>query len=380
MNTRGHKRTILVLDAPADGKHAHQTFLRSVALNSFNALNPAQSKRGMAMKKILNSPADFVPEMLDGLIKAHPDQLAYEGELQCIVRADSPVEGKVALATGGGSGHLPVFLGYVGEGMLDGCAVGDVFASPSADQMLAITQRIDSGKGVVYIYGNYGGDVMNFDMAGEMAEMDDIEVRTVLVKDDVASAPPEEADRRRGVAGMVFAFKAAGAKAAMGGDIDEVVAATEKMLANTRTMGVALSPCTVPLAGSPTFTIGDDEMEIGMGIHGEPGMKRENLQSADEITERMMSAILADLQPRAGDRLAVMVNGLGATPPEELYIIYRKAHEMIEERGMSVHRAYVGEYATSMEMAGASITLAKVDDELAELLDYPAHTPFFVQV
>ena len=333
------------------------------------------------MKKIINNPADFVPEMLDGLIRAHPDQLDHAGDdLHAIVRADSPVEGKVALATGGGSGHLPVFLGYVGKGMLDGCAVGDVFASPSADQMLAVTQRIHGGKGVVYIYGNYGGDVMNFDMAAEMADMDDIEVRTVLVKDDVASAPPEEADRRRGVAGMVFAFKAAGAKADMGADIDEVVRVTEKILANTRTMGVALSPCTVPLAGKPTFTIGEDEMEIGMGIHGEPGMKREKLQSADEITTRMMDAILADLQPQAGDRLAVMVNGLGATPPEELYIMFRKAHQILSDREISVHRAYVGEYATSMEMAGASITLCRVDDELAELLDYPAHTPFFTQV
>ncbi len=332
------------------------------------------------MKKIINNPADFVPEMLDGLLRAHPDQLDYADELHAIVRADSPVEGKVALATGGGSGHLPVFLGYVGKGMLDGCAVGDVFASPSADQMLSVTQRIHGGKGVVYIYGNYGGDVMNFDMAAEMAEMDDIEVRTVLVKDDVASAPPEEADRRRGVAGMVFAFKAAGAKADMGADIDEVVRVTEKILANTRTMGVALSPCTVPLAGKPTFTIGEDEMEIGMGIHGEPGMKREKLQSADEITTRMMEAILADLQPQAGDRLAVMVNGLGATPPEELYIMFRKVHQILSDREISVHRAYVGEYATSMEMAGASITLCRVDDELAELLDYPAHTPFFTQL
>jgi dihydroxyacetone kinase-like protein len=332
------------------------------------------------MKKIINAPADFVPEMLDGLIKAHPDQLAYEEELHCIVRADSPVAGKVALATGGGSGHLPVFLGYVGKGMLDGCAVGDVFSSPSADQMYTVTKRIDGGKGVVYIYGNYGGDVMNFDMAGEMAEMDDIEVRTVLVKDDVASAPPEEADRRRGVAGMVFAFKTAGAKADQGGDIDEVVRIAEKTLDRTRTMGVALSPCTVPMAGKPTFTIGEGEMEIGMGIHGEPGMKREALQTADEITERMVAAILDDLQPAAGDRLAVMVNGLGATPPEELYVIFRKAHQMITDRGMSVYRAYVGEYATSMEMAGASITLLNVDDELAGLLDHPARTPFFIQV
>ncbi len=332
------------------------------------------------MKKILNSPADFVFEMLDGLIKAHPDQLAFEEEPQCIVRADAPVEGKVALATGGGSGHLPVFLGYVGKGMLDGCAVGDVFASPSADQMLTVTKRIDGGKGVVYIYGNYGGDVMNFDMSTEMAEMEDIDVRTVLVRDDVASAPPEEADRRRGVAAMVFAFKTAGAKADMGGDLDDVVRVAEKTLARARTMGVALSPCTVPMAGTPTFTIGEDEMEIGMGIHGEPGVKREKLQSADQITERMMSAILEDLQPAAGDRLAVMVNGLGATPPEELYIIYRKVHDILNERGIDVYRAYVGEYATSMEMAGASITLLNVDDELAELLDHPAQTPFFTQI
>jgi dihydroxyacetone kinase len=246
--------------------------------------------------------------------------------------------------------------------------------------MYTVTKRIDGGKGVVYIYGNYGGDVMNFDMAGEMAEMDDIEVRTVLVKDDVASAPPEEADRRRGVAGMVFAFKTAGAKADQGGDIDEVVRIAEKTLDRTRTMGVALSPCTVPMAGKPTFTIGEGEMEIGMGIHGEPGMKREALQTADEITERMVAAILDDLQPAAGDRLAVMVNGLGATPPEELYVIFRKAHQMITDRGMSVYRAYVGEYATSMEMAGASITLLNVDDELAGLLDHPARTPFFIQV
>ena len=332
------------------------------------------------MKKIINAPADFVPEMLEGLYAAHSDLLTYEQEPHCVVRADAPVQGKVALATGGGSGHLPVFLGYVGQGMLDGCAVGDVFQSPSAEQMLQVTQRIDGGAGVVYLYGNYGGDVMNFDMATEMAEMEEIEVRTVLVREDVASAPLEEAERRRGVAGMVFAFKIAGAKADRGGSLSEVVAVTEKALANMRTMGVALSPCIVPEAGKPTFTIGDDEMEIGMGIHGEPGMKREKLQSADEITERMMSAILDDLQPSAGDRLAVMVNGLGATPPEELYVIYRKAHQILSARDLGVHRAYVGEYATSMEMAGASITLMRVDEELAGLLDYPARTPFFVQV
>jgi dihydroxyacetone kinase-like protein len=333
------------------------------------------------MKKILNDPNEFVVEMLDGLLKAHPNVLSFAGnDPHCIVRANSPVEGKVALATGGGSGHLPVFLGYVGEGLLDGCAVGDVFSSPSADQMLEVTKHIHGGKGVLYIYGNYGGDVMNFDMAAEMAEFEDIEVRTVLVREDVASAPPEEAERRRGVAGMVFAFKIAGAKAALGGSLDEVEETTRKALDNIRTMGVALSPCTVPAAGRPTFTIGEDEMEIGMGIHGEPGVKREKLQTADEITERMASAILADMPLQAGDRLAVLVNGLGATPPEELYILYRKTHDILTEKGVQVHRAYVGEYATSMEMAGASLTFFKLDDELAALLDYPARSPFFVQM
>lgn len=332
------------------------------------------------MKKILNDPHAFVDEMLDGLYKAHPDQLGYSNDLRALVRADSPVAGKVAIATGGGSGHLPVFLGYVGRGMLDGCAVGDVFNSPSSEQMLEVTKRIHGGKGVLYIYGNYGGDVMNFDMAAEMAELDDVEVRTVLVRDDVASAPPEEAERRRGVAGMVFAFKAAGAKADEGGTLDEVAAAAEKALANTRTMGVALSSCTVPSVGKPTFSIGEDEMEIGMGIHGEPGVKREKLQPADRVAERMTEAILADLEVGAGERVAVMVNGLGATPPEELYILYRKVHELLDGRGVTVHRAYVGEYATSMEMAGASITLCRLDDELARWLDAPAHSPFFTQV
>lgn len=333
------------------------------------------------MKKLLNQAQNFVPEMLEGLLKAHPDQLSYAaGDMHCIVRADAPVEGKVALATGGGSGHLPVFLGYVGKGMLDGCAVGDVFASPSAETMLEVTRRIHGGKGVVYIYGNYGGDRMNFDMASEMADLEDIPVQTVLVAEDVASAPPAEAQRRRGVAGMVFAFKTAGAKADLGGSIDAVVAVARKTLANTRTMGVALSACTVPLAGKPTFTIGEDEMEIGMGIHGEPGVKREKLQTADQVAERMALAILDDLQPQAGDRLAVMVNGLGATPPEELYILYRKAHEILTGRGLSIYRAYVGEYATSMEMAGASFTFLRLDDELIQLLDAPAHTPFFTQV
>lgn len=334
-----------------------------------------------AVKKILNNPNDFVTDMLDGLLKAHPDQLGHAAnDPHCVVRADSPVPGKVALATGGGSGHLPVFLGYVGPGMLDGCAVGDVFQSPNAEQMLEVTRRIHGGAGVVYIYGNYGGDIMNFDMAAEMASMDDdgIEVRTVLVKDDVASAPLAEADRRRGVAGMVFAFKCAGAKADLGGSLDEVEAAAIKALAHTRTMGVALTPCIVPMVGKPTFTLGENEMEMGMGIHGEPGMARENLKTADEIATRMTEAIHADL-PINNTRVAVMVNGLGATPPEELYIVYRKVHDLLAHKGTRVHRAYVGEFATSMEMAGCSLTIMQLDDELTMLLDHPAHTPFFRQ-
>ncbi len=331
------------------------------------------------MKKILNDPKNFVPEMLDGLLKAHADQLSFAGgDVHCIVRADAPVQGKVALATGGGSGHLPVFLGYVGKGMLDGCAVGDVFQSPSADQMLEVTRRIHGGKGVLYIYGNYGGDVMNFDMAAEMASMEDIEVRTVLVKDDVVSN--KDPEKRRGVAGMVFAFKCAGAKADQGGSLDEVEAVARKTLANVRTMGVALTPCTVPQVGKPTFTIGENEMEMGMGIHGEPGISRESLKTADEIAERMLKTLTDDMPLAPGDRVAVMVNGLGATPPEELYIVYRRVHDLLTAQSVRIHRAYVGEYATSMEMAGCSLTLFKLDDELAALLDHPARTPFFVQV
>jgi len=332
------------------------------------------------VKKILNRPEDFVEETLEGLYAAHPDALRPAGDdPRVLIRADAPVQGKVGLATGGGSGHLPVFLGYVGSGMLDGCAVGDVFASPSSDRMLEVAKRIDGGKGVVQIFGNYSGDVMNFEMAAELAGLDGIEVRSVVVKDDVASAPAAEADRRRGVAGMVFAFKIAGAAADRGDDIDAVVAVTERALAGVRSMGVALSPCIVPRTGEPSFQLGDDEMEIGMGIHGEPGVKRDRLADADAIVDRLASEVLDDLNVVSGQRLAVMVNGLGATPREELYIMYRRLHQILDERGVTVHRAYVGEYATSMEMAGASITVFRLDDELQELLDAPADTPFFTQ-
>lgn len=328
------------------------------------------------MKKFINDPNNFVNEMLDGLYRAHSGMVSYVGDdLRCLVRVDSPVQSKVALATGGGSGHLPLFLGYVGKGMLDGCAVGDVFQSPSAEQMLEVTKRIHGGKGVLYIYGNYGGDVMNFDMAGEMAAMEGIEVRTVLAKDDVASA--DRADMRRGVAGMVFAFKAAGAKADMGGSLDEVEAVAREALLNSRTMGVALGPCILPAVGKPTFAIGEGEMEVGMGIHGEPGVQRRSIETADRIVENILTTITGDLPLAAGDHVAVMVNGLGATPLEELYILYRRVHQILGDQGVSIYKTFVGEYATSLEMIGASLTVMKLDDELAALLDYQAHTPLF---
>ncbi len=330
------------------------------------------------MKKILNDPNHFVNEMLEGMYKAHPEMVSSVGtDLRCLVRSDAPVMNKVAIATGGGSGHLPVFLGYVGPGMLSGCAIGDVFQSPSSDQMLEVTRRIHGGKGVLYVYGNYGGDVMNFDMATEMASLEDIEVRTVLVKEDVASASADRANTRRGVAGMVFAFKIAGAKADLGASLEEVEASTVKALANMRTMGVALSPCILPAVGRPTFTVPDGEMELGMGIHGEPGVRRGKLETADQIADTILETITADMPLASGDTVSVMVNGLGATPPEELYILYRRVHNNLEQQGVKVHKAFVGEYATSLEMAGASITILKLDAELQTLLDHPAHTPMF---
>ena len=333
------------------------------------------------MKKLLNKPEEYVNDMLAGLYKAFPDQVTYSEDIHSLVRADAPIEGKVGLMTGGGSGHLPVFLGYVGKGMLDGCAIGDVFQSPSIEQIVNVTKKIDGGKGVLYIYGNYGGDILNFDMAAEMVEMDDIQTKTVLVADDVASAPPEKKDKRRGVAGMVFAFKVAGAKADTGADLDAVAEVAERALANIGTMGVAMSPCTVPAVGKPSFTIGEDEMEIGMGIHGEPGIKREKLHTANEIAERMLNAILDDMQIAKGSDVAVMLNGLGATPLEELMILYNKVDQILKDNGINVYKVYAGEFATSMEMTGASLTIFNlVDDELKSLLDASAETPFFKQL
>jgi len=331
------------------------------------------------MKKILNRPADFVDEMLQGIVYAHAEQLRFGGDQRAIVRADAPVKGKVGIATGGGSGHLPVFLGYVGKGLVDGCAVGNVFSSPTANQMLAVSKAIHGGAGVLYLYGNYTGDVMNFDMAAEMADMEGIGVESVLVADDVASAPAKRWETRRGVAGLFYAYKIAGAKAAEMADLAAVKAAAVKAIANTRSMGVALSPCTVPEAGRPTFTIGDDEMEIGMGIHGEPGVRRAKLETADQIATTLTTTILSDLPFKSGDQVSVLVNSLGATPREELYIVYRKVYELLKDAGVTIYRPYIGEYATSLEMAGCSLSFLRLDDELKRLLDAPAASPFFLQ-
>ena len=332
------------------------------------------------MQKILNDPVVFVDEMLDGILAAHPSQLrAVGGDNHALVRADAPRPGKVGIATGGGSGHLPLFLGYVGQGLLDGVAVGDVFASPSAEQMLAVTEQIDGGAGVLYLYGNYGGDVFNFDLAAELAAAQDIRVETILGADDVASAPKGEESRRRGIAGIFFLYKVAGAAAEAGMSLDEVVRVTRKAADHTRTMGVALSPCTLPAVGHPTFELPEGEMEIGMGIHGEPGIRRGALQSADAIVDELFAPLVSDMDLSKGDRVDVLLNSLGSTPKEELYIMYRRLHARLTDMGVSVHRPYLGEFATSLEMAGASISLLRVDDELATLMDAPANTPFFVQ-
>jgi dihydroxyacetone kinase-like protein len=332
------------------------------------------------MKKIMNAPGQFVREMLEGILLAHPQSLrSVDDDLQCLVRAGQPTAGKVALATGGGSGHLPVFLGYVGEGLLDGVSVGKVFASPSAGQMLAVTKAIEAGAGVLYIYGNYGGDVMNFELAAEMAAAEDIRVAQVVVADDVASAPKGSESKRRGVAGLFYAYKIAGAKASQLASLAEVQRVALKATQNTRSMGVALSPCILPEVGKPTFALGEDQMEIGMGIHGEPGISRGPLATADEIVADMLSRILEDLPYRRGDEVSVLVNGLGATPKEELYIVYRQVARLLSQAGIRIHRPYIGEFATSLEMAGMSLTLLKLDEELKALLDAPAHTPFFEQ-
>ena len=331
------------------------------------------------MKKIINEPTEFARETLEGIYAAHPEDLTFVNEdVHCLVKK-SLQEGKVGIVTGGGSGHLPLFLGYVGEGLLDGCAVGDVFQSPSSEQILEVTKHVDQGKGVLYIYGNYTGDIMNFEMATDMAEMDEIVTSHLVCGEDVASSKKGEEHKRRGVAGIFFVYKCAGAKADELASLEEVKRIGEKAAANVRTMGFALSPCIIPEVGKPSFSLEDDEMEIGMGIHGEPGISRGQILKAHDLVQTLMERITEDLPYESGDEVCVLVNGLGATPKEELYIMYKEIDAFLKEKGISVFHTFLGEMATSMEMAGGSISLLKLDDELKSLIRKPCYTPFYCQ-
>lgn len=330
------------------------------------------------MKRLFNDPYDIVEEMLEGYCRAHKRYVKLlEDDGRVVVSNAAPIKDKVGIIIGGGSGHEPLFLGYVGENFADAAVIGNINTSPSPEPCYNAVKAVDSGKGCLYMYGNYAGDVMNFDMGAEMAADEGIRVETVLVTDDVMSS--EAISERRGVAGDFFVFKCAAAKAAMGGELDEVKAAAEKANDNTRSMGVAMSSSTLPATGRPIFHMEEGDMEIGMGIHGEPGVKREKLRGADEVVAEMMEHILPDIPFTSEDEVYVLVNGLGATPLMDLHVCYRKVDEILEEKGIKVYKALVGTFASSMDMAGMSITLMKLDEELKELMDYPCDTPYFVQ-
>jgi dihydroxyacetone kinase len=329
------------------------------------------------LKKLINDPFDAVDEMVEGFVGAHSDLVRLVGER---VIARKRVGGsKVGLVIGGGSGHEPAFAGYVGVGFADAAAVGNVFAAPSPDVCLEAIRVASTGMGVLLSYGNYAGDIMNFGVAAERAAAEGIETRTVLVTDDVASAPRAEIDRRRGIAGDIVVFKCAGAMAERGTTLDEVERVARAANAATRTMGVALSACEVPGAGRLSFELADDEIEIGLGVHGEPGMRRGPLLTADETAAILVETILADLDRPSGHELALLVNGLGATAQLDLYILYRAARRALEAAGNVVSRSMVGEYITSLEMAGASVTVTRLDAELRDLLDAPARAPRFTR-
>ena len=337
----------------------------------------------MIMKKIINAPENYVNEMLLGIYAAHPDQLRMVGDEPRSLVAVKRTPGKVGIATGGGSGHLPLFLGYIGDGLLDGCSVGEVFQAPNADQMLSVTREIDTGAGVLYIFGNYNGDKYNFKMSAEMADFEhNIRVESVIAADDIAvPAPADESmpQARRGVAGIVFVYKCAGAAAKEGMNLDEVKRVAQKAVNHVRTIGVALSPCIVPRVGTPTFSIEEGKMALGMGIHGEPGIRVDDMKTADALVDDMMDALLTDMPLAPGEDVAVLINSLGGTPLDELYIMMNRVSRILSEKKVGMYRAYVGEFATSMEMSGASISLLKLDDELKRLLDAPADSPFFKQ-
>ncbi|BBH24499.1 dihydroxyacetone kinase subunit DhaK [Paenibacillus baekrokdamisoli] len=333
------------------------------------------------MKKLINHPDAVVDEMIEGYAAAYPQYVSVlSANKRSVVSVRKHGHGKVGVVIGGGSGHEPAFMGFIGKGMADGVPVGNIFASPPPNPILEVTKTIDSGAGVIYIYGNYAGDCMNFDMAVELADMEGIRVETVLVTDDIASAPAHEIDKRRGIAGGFLVFKTAGAAAERGYTLNEVERVTRKANDRLRTMGVGLSPCRIPQTGKPSFTLGDGEMEIGLGIHGEPGIQRGSIVSADETADILLDAIRQELRLESGSRVAVLVNGLGSTTRMELLILFRRVDARLRELGISISRSYVGEYVTSLEMGGCSLSILKLDEELELLIDDPADTPMFVQM
>jgi len=324
------------------------------------------------VKKFVNDPRNFVPEMLQGIALANPDTLRYVPEYNLIMRADAPYANKVSIIQGSGSGHEPAHVMAVGKGMLDAACPGDVFAAPPMDYVYETTKLLNSPMGVLHIINNYTGDRMAFEMGTELAEADGITVGTLLVNDDVAVKDSTWTVGRRGVAGNFFVIKAVGAASERGADLEELLRIGNKVNSVTRTMGMALTSCTPPAKGSPLFELGADEMEMGVGIHGEPGRSREKLASANAIVDELLEAVVTDLPFNSGDDVALMVNGLGGTPISELYLLYGYAHEQLARRGINIRRNYVGEYCTSLDMAGASITLSRLDDEIAGLLAAPA--------
>ena len=327
------------------------------------------------MKKLINNVENVLDDMLAGIVAAHPEYVKKLENANVLVRADGPIKGKVALVSGGGSGHEPLDGGYVGKGMLDAAVAGEVFTSPTPDQIYEAIKAVDGGAGVLLIILNYTGDIMNFEMAKEMAEMDDIKVDTVVVNDDVAVENSTYTAGRRGIAGTVFVNKIAGAKAEAGGSLEEVKAATQKAIDNVRSMGMALSSCIVPSAGKANFSVGENEVEIGMGVHGEPGTHREELKTAAEIVDQLFVKILDDMKLESGDEVVVLVNGLAATPLLELYIVNKRVNEILTEMRVKIHKTFVGEYMTSLEMAGFSVSILKLNTELKELFDSPADSP-----
>lgn len=327
------------------------------------------------MKKLINDPRAVVDESVEGFGLAHADLVTVSSDPKYVTRRDAPVAGKVGLVSGGGSGHEPLHAGFVGRGMLDAAVPGAVFTSPTPDQIIPATLAVNSGAGVLHIVKNYTGDVLNFETAAEMTQAEGVEVRTVLVNDDVAVEDSLYTAGRRGVGGTVLVEKIAGAAAERGDDLDAVAAVGDRVNQNVRTMGVALTACTVPHAGSPSFDLDDTEIEIGIGIHGEPGRHRIAMEPADGITDRLLEPILEDLGLASGDRTLLFVNGMGGTPLSELYIVYRRAAQVLADRGAVVERSLVGNYITSLEMQGCSISVLRLDDELTELWDAPVHTP-----